>query len=179
MERILLASIICTLTWIYPLHAASAIAEKEEPAIFINYEQFHKPKILPEVQSLSKTKPRVLSGNHQNGTDSYSGRHYSVSEVQQLIKDYSSQYKIDSDTPLCIAKLESDYNQFSKNKSSSASGVFQYLSATWKATDEGKAGLSVFDADANIRAGIKYMASRKSAKLWTVASKCPPIKTIN
>jgi hypothetical protein len=108
----------------------------------------------------------------------YNGRHYSAEEVIELIKQYAQLFGIRSDAPLCIAKLESGYNQFSKNKKSSASGVFQYLSGTWKATDEGRAGLSVLDADANVRAAIKYMASRLNAKPWTVAPKCPPIKKL-
>jgi soluble lytic murein transglycosylase-like protein len=105
----------------------------------------------------------------------YTGRSYSKEEVQALIIQYSEQYGISPAVPLCIARLESGFNQFSKNKSSSASGVFQYLTSTFSQTDEGKSGLSVWDADANIRAAIKYMASRKSTKPWVVANKCPSL----
>jgi hypothetical protein len=114
-------------------------------------------KVLPEISS------------------KYSGRDYSKEEVKALIIKYSEQYGIPSDIPLCIAYYESGYNQHSKNKSSSASGVFQYLSRTWSGTDEGKAGLSVFDADANVRAAVKYMASRKSTQPWEVRNKCPQL----
>jgi hypothetical protein len=106
---------------------------------------------------------------------SYSGRHYSKDEVIQLIKDYSAQYDISAEVPLCIAKWESGYNQLSKNKNSSASGVFQYLNGTWAGTDEGKSGHSVFDANSNIKAAIKYMASRKSTQPWEVRNKCPKL----
>jgi Transglycosylase SLT domain len=106
---------------------------------------------------------------------SFSGRHYSKEEVQALIIHYSAQYGINSATPLCIAKLESGYNQFSKNSTSTASGVFQYLSSTWRVTDEGKSGLSVLDADANVRAAIKYMAIHKSTRPWVVGNKCPSL----
>jgi soluble lytic murein transglycosylase-like protein len=122
--------------------------------------------VLPKPRPVKKEVPAPQSDN---------GRRYSVEEVQKLIVSYSQQYGILQDVPLCIAKHESGYNHLSKNKSSSASGVFQYLASTWRGTDEGKAGISVFDADANVRAAIKYMASRKSTKPWTVASKCPSL----
>lgn len=103
------------------------------------------------------------------------GKSYSKDEVQQLIIQYSAEYKINPQTPLCIARLESGYNQLSKNRRSSASGVFQYLTSTWKHTDEGKAGHDVFDADANVKAAVKYMAIHKSTKPWVVGHKCPKI----
>lgn len=100
---------------------------------------------------------------------------YSKEEVQQLIIEYSAQFGIDPTTPLCIARLESGYNQHSKNRRSTASGVFQYLTSTWRHTDEGKVGLSVFDADANVKAAVKYMAIHKSTQPWTVRGKCPQL----
>lgn len=102
-------------------------------------------------------------------------RSYSKEEVEQLIVHYSAVYGIDSKTPRCIAFKESGYNQFSKNKRSTASGVFQYLSSTWKHTDEGKAGHNVFDADANVKAAVKYMAIHKSTQPWVVRTMCPKI----
>jgi hypothetical protein len=123
----------------------------------------------------SKAKPKTKTQDIAK----YSGRHYTPAEVVEIIKQYAQQYGIAAEAPLCIAKKESGYNQFSANKRSSARGVFQYLSGTWRATDEGKAGLSVYDAESNIKAAIKYMASRKNAKPWTVAKQCQPITPIN
>ncbi len=105
----------------------------------------------------------------------YEGKTYSKDEVEQLIVHYSAVYGINSETPKCIAFRESGYNQFSKNKRSTASGVFQYLTSTWKHTDEGKAGMNVFDADANVKAAVKYMAIHKSTQPWVVKSMCPKI----
>lgn len=189
--KFLLGAILAFTAWIHPAYAISAFAEQpQDNPTFINYEKFRKP-----IQPIfgSNAEPATTKTLHQKGSAAiksrpainngqsiqYSGRYYSKEEVQELIKSYSAQYGIKPDAPLCIAKLESGYNQFSKNKSSSASGVFQYLNSTWKATDEGKIGLSVFDPDANIKAAIKYMASRKSAKPWTVHTKCPPIQLTN
>ena len=106
------------------------------------------------------------------------GKQYSKEEVQQLIVHYSGVYGINPEAPLCIARLESGFNQFSKNRRSTASGVFQYLTSTWRHTDEGKAGLGIFDANANVKAAVKYMAIHKNTQPWVVRSKCPPLKFV-
>jgi hypothetical protein len=142
--------------------------------------QVNEPR-KPSKNVVSRTKRRsnVLPNKVYGRLDyrrSYSGKSYSKEEVETLIRKYSDLYGISSDTPRCIAFHESGYNQYSRNKTSSASGVFQYLSGTWKATDEGKAGLSVFDADANVRAAVKYMSFHKSTKPWTTRTSCPPLK---
>jgi hypothetical protein len=134
-----------------------------------------KPLLTPTTKTVAKPASPPTSPKHSGWDSAYTGKTYSKEEVQQLIKHYSLQYGINPEVSLCIAKLESGFNQFSKNKSSTASGVFQYLSSTWKSTDESKLGLSVFDADANIRAAIKYMASRKSTQPWEVKNKCPKL----
>lgn len=182
--KTLLVLLLSFTAWIQPIKAASAlIAEPQEEAVqFINYQAIRDSNNQRKSESSQNTSSRKLGIAQSIPPTSagvYNGRHYNQSEVIQLIEDYSRTYRIESAAPLCVAKLESGYNQFSKNKSSSASGVFQYLSGTWKATDEGKAGLSVFDADANVRAAIKYMASRKSLTPWVVGSRCPQVKTIN
>lgn len=87
-----------------------------------------------------------------------SGRPYSQEEVIQLIHHWAEYFSVPVEHPLRIFKCESNYRWDAKNKSSSASGVAQYLSGTWANTPEGKAGLSVFDADANIRAAIRHMS---------------------
>ena len=126
-----------------------------------------QPHVQPHVQAQLAAAAGAKPG--------YEGKVYSKEEVEQLIVSYSAIYGIDSETPKCIAFRESGYNQFSKNKRSTASGVFQYLSSTWKQTDEGKAGMNVFDADANVKAAVKYMAVHKSTQPWMVKSMCPKI----
>lgn len=105
----------------------------------------------------------------------YEGKVYSKEEVEQLIVHYSTVYGINPETPKCIAFRESGYNQFSKNRRSTASGVFQYLNGTWKSTDEGKVGMNVFDADANVKAAVKYMAVHKNTQPWEVRAHCPKV----
>lgn len=123
--------------------------------------------VVPSIRTRNPSTPQNLSQE-----DTFTGRHYSKEEVIQLIKDYSAQYAISPDLPLRIAKCESGYNQFAKNRTSTASGVFQYLASTWSATDQGKAGLSVFDADANVKAAVSYIASRGHARPWLASQNC-------
>jgi hypothetical protein len=107
--------------------------------------------------SVSVVQPSQVAASNES---SYlqAPRPYSREEVIALIETYSAEYGISSEAPLRIAKCESNYRWDAKNKRSSASGVFQYLAGTWANTYEGKAGLSVFDADANIRAAIRHMS---------------------
>lgn len=184
--KFLLGAILALTAWIHPAYAISAFAEQpQDNPTFINYDKFHVAKsIEAPSDNQKKVTTRVLVNGKRSNTgksipESYSGRNYSKDEVIELIKSYSAQYGIKPEMPLCIALKESGYNQLSANKSSSARGVFQYLSGTWAKTDEGLAGLSVFDADANVKAAIKYMAIHKKTTPWVVASGCPKLQKIN
>ncbi len=129
----------------------------------------------PGLNQLKISNVDTIENVPVNASSDNAGRTYTKEEVEAMIVAYSAQYGIDPQTPKCIAFHESGYNQFSKNKSSTASGVYQYLTSTWKSTDEGKAGMSVFDADANVKAAVKYMAIHKSTKPWMVRGKCPAL----
>lgn len=124
------------------------------------------------VKPISTSIPSIPSGRNNTAPQTNGFRHYSKEEVQDLIRSYSAQYGISADLPLRIANCESGYNQFSKNRNSTASGVFQYLASTWKATDQGKMGLSVFDAEANVKAAVSYIASRGHANPWNASRSC-------
>ena len=128
------------------------------------------PSEQPQVKALVAAATIAMPG--------YSGKTYSKAEVEHLIVQYSEIYGINPATPKCIAFKESGYNQFSKNRRSTASGVFQYLAGTWKHTDEGKAGMNVFDAEANVKAAVKYMAIHKSTQPWAVRSACPKVSFV-
>lgn len=84
---------------------------------------------------------------------------YTRDEVIDLIRKYSSAYGINPDLPLRVAKCESGYRWDAMNKVSTASGVFQYLTGTWKNTPAGKQGKSVFDADANVHMAVAAIAN--------------------
>jgi hypothetical protein len=67
-----------------------------------------------------------------------------------------------------VAKCESGYNPLSVNRSSGASGLFQFLPSSWANTPQGKAGQSVFDANANaLGAAWYYNATGRTGGPWS------------
>ena len=122
-----------------------------------------------QIPVVSKERIRV-SDRRDNPT--YAGTVYSKEEVQQLIRDYSAQYGISANLPLRIAQCESGFNQFSKNKSSTASGVFQWLSSSWANQPASQNNtVSVFDADKNVSAAVWLIAHGKTSP-WNASRAC-------
>jgi hypothetical protein len=95
----------------------------------------------------------------------------SPERVQELIRIHSASYGLDPFLPLAIAKCESGYRWDAKNSSSTAAGVFQYLSGTWANTSAGRLGLSAFDADANIRMAVTNIAVH-GTDAWNASKPC-------
>jgi len=69
----------------------------------------------------------------------------------------------------CIIAHESQGNPRAVNPRSGASGLGQFLSSTWSTTPQGRAGLSVFNPDAN-RAAVQYMLDAGRAREFAVVS---------
>ena len=67
------------------------------------------------------------------------------------------------DWALRVAKCESGFNPNSYNASSGASGVFQFLPSTWRASPY--ASSSPFDAQANVRAAL-WLYQRSGPNQW-------------
>jgi hypothetical protein len=63
----------------------------------------------------------------------------------------------------CIVRVESRGVASAVNPRSGAAGLGQFLPSTWKTTPQGRAGLSVYNPDAN-RAAITWMISVGRAK---------------
>jgi hypothetical protein len=184
--KIVAISLLVALTgWLIPVKTVASkqiVFSEENKQVALQQESVIYKSDAPIVQTIPQTiekKPVVgrikkTTVRIQNRRD-YPADSPDKEQVKALIVQYSQQYGINSEVPLCIAYHESGYNSLSKNKSSSASGVFQYLSGTWKSTDEGRAGESVFNANSNVKAAIKYMASRRSTAPWEVRNKCPKL----
>jgi uncharacterized protein YabE (DUF348 family) len=89
------------------------------------------------------------------------------SEIETIIRDAAAAQGADPDQLLRIAFCESRYNPGAYNASSGASGLFQFMPATWAANSvrAGFAGASVFDpvASANVAA---WMFARGQAGQW-------------
>lgn len=159
-----------------PTKTAAAVPNRKQSNI-VKVEQVTSPIIEPskpiELNKpvLPPAKKAVFKTATPSAPQVYSGRDYSPSEVQQLIRDYSAQYGISADLPLRVANCESGFQQSSKNRNSTASGVYQYLQTTWSHTEAGRAGISAFDADANVHMAIKSIASGGISN-WAASAAC-------
>ena len=98
-------------------------------------------------------------------------RAYSKKEVQRLIRLHASRHGLDPDLPLAIAQCESGFRWDAANGRSSARGVFQYLSGTWRTTKEGRKGTSVLDTDAHIRMAVAHIATIGTGP-WNASRDC-------
>jgi muramidase (phage lysozyme) len=157
--------LIAFAAWALPLHAASALKQTNTEQPILNYEQFHDH---PTIKPIDKPSSRAIKSTPR-GT--YSGRYYSKIEVQDLIRHYSVQYGISADLPLRIARCESNFRWDAKNPSSTASGVFQFLSSTWATKPLAQQGASVFNADANVHTAIWLMSLGKTS-MWNSSKSC-------
>jgi soluble lytic murein transglycosylase-like protein len=80
-------------------------------------------------------------------------------DVVWLIKYYSKKYEYDVDLALNIAWCESGYRPNAKNKTSTASWVFQFLRSTWASNSKRYLWRpwDVFNADDNIKVAIQKL----------------------
>ena len=98
-------------------------------------------------------------------------RAYTKDEVQALIRVHARAHGIDPQLPLAIAACESGFRWNAANGRSSARGVFQYLSGTWRSTEDGRNGASVLDAEANVRMAVSTIA-RSGTAPWAASRRC-------
>jgi hypothetical protein len=98
-------------------------------------------------------------------------RTYTRDEVKDLIRVHAAAYGIDASLPLAIAHCESGFKWNASNSQSSARGVFQYLSGTWRTTPEGRKGTSVFNTEAHIRMAVAHIATLGTAA-WKASRSC-------
>jgi len=177
-----LLGLITLAAWVLPLHAASSQTQtkteyknqdyvSEDIIIKDNAIQHTSPVVDTTQHIFSKTTLGKNVTRTTSGTGIYNGRNYSKEEVEQLIRDYSAQFGISADLPFRIAYCESGYNALSANRSSSARGVYQYLSGTWANTSAGRQGTSVFDADANVHMAVSSIATHGTAP-WLASKNC-------
>jgi hypothetical protein len=81
--------------------------------------------------------------------------------VKALIRDrFALLGSKTTDTALCVAERESNFDPLAVNPSTGAAGVFQFIPSTWASLSElaGRGGASVFDARSNV-----------AVAAWTVA----------
>lgn len=94
------------------------------------------------------------------------GNGYSNRDVRQLIRKAVHRWHVAGGVhkALSVARCESGYNERNRNPSSSASGVYQFLRATWDSVKQRyrslmrrlNLGESVFNARSNVILAIRY-----------------------
>lgn len=85
-------------------------------------------------------------------------------QVIEEIKKQSVIFGVDTEYALALAKCESGFNYKAKNPKSTARGVYQYLIATWEATESAKQGKERNDYRANIREAMIDLANGEDDK---------------
>jgi len=89
----------------------------------------------------------------------------STSAIQQIILDaFAPLGSAAQQWALRVAKCESNYNPFAVNRSSGASGLFQFLPSTWALTPQH--AQSVFDPVANAQAAA-WLYQRSGPGQWS------------
>jgi hypothetical protein len=89
-------------------------------------------------------------------------------DMEAIIRAAAARYGADPTQLLRVAYCESRYNPSAYNRSSGASGLFQFLATTWAANSvrAGYAGASVFDPVANANTAA-WMFARQQAGQWS------------
>ena len=92
----------------------------------------------------------------------------SVGAIQQIILDaFAAQGAAAQSWALRVAKCESNYNPYAVNRSSGASGLFQFLPSTWASSPYH--AQSPFDPTANAKAAA-WLYQRSGAGQWVCSS---------
>ena len=88
-----------------------------------------------------------------------------ASSIQQIILDaFAPLGAAAQQWAMRVAACESNYNPYAVNRSSGASGLFQFMPATWAASPE--RGQSVFDPVANAQAAA-WLYQRSGPSQWS------------
>jgi soluble lytic murein transglycosylase-like protein len=96
---------------------------------------------------------------------------YGDGEVQDIIRAAAALYNVDANLLLSIAKCESGFNPASKNAHSAASGLFQFMPSTYANSPSARAGLSIWDAQANAEAAA-YKIANGGLNAWAASQHC-------
>lgn len=95
---------------------------------------------------------------------------YGDGEIQQIIRDAAALYSVDAGLMLHIAACESGFNPSAHNRSG-ASGLFQFMYGTYANSPSGRAGLSIWDAQANAEAAA-FKIANGGLSAWNASRHC-------
>jgi soluble lytic murein transglycosylase-like protein len=89
-------------------------------------------------------------------------------DVPEMIRDAAGRWGLDPNQMLRVAWCESKFDPGAYNRSSGASGVFQFVPRTWAwaSAAVGQAQASPFDPAANVEAAA-WLMKTQGARHWT------------
>ena len=85
-----------------------------------------------------------------------------IEQVKAEIVRQANKFDLDPDKMLLLAKCESDFEWDAKNLSSTATGIYQFISGTWGQTESSKKGIGRKDYKANIREAMIDISNGES-----------------
>jgi hypothetical protein len=129
---------------------------EEEAAARAKAEADKKQRALAAVKSAPSDRPTVSPDKES---------------VRAIIVAAAEKYQVSSDLLLRIAMCESGLNPTSKNRSSAASGLFQFMPGTYRNSPSGAAGLSIWDAQANAEAAA-FKIANGALRAWNASKHC-------
>ena len=133
-----------------------------------SYYVYEKPYI---VSQETKLETYVITKDGYITFKEYLELNEKEENISDKIRRYAEEYKADPILALNVACAESCtrdeenniiFNSLAKNQNSTASGVFQFIKDTWNGYCEG----DVFDAEDNVRCGVKILAKTGGIRHW-------------
>ena len=162
--------LVMSLVTVLDLHASARRESQRAAARFISAEL--KVSNAPQQEAMAFAHAvNVKPQEHVTRRSTRKLRVYTKQQVQDLIRRHASAQGLDPDLPLAIARCESGFRWDAANGRSSARGVFQFLSGTWRTTKEGRKGTSVLDTEAHIRMAVAHIATIGTGA-WNASRGC-------
>ena len=166
--------LVMSLATVLDLHAS---ARRESQRVAARFISANRNDIeAPQKEAIALANPVHAKPVQRVSRSTKRHRVYTKQQVQALIRRHASAYGLDPSLPLAIAECESGFRWDAANRTSSARGVFQYLSGTWRGTPEGRKGTSVLDTEAHIRMAVAQIATIGTGP-WKASRHCWSVMT--
>lgn len=86
-------------------------------------------------------------------------REYTEQEkIELIILEQAVLFGVDPDLALYLAKIESNYNPYARNPSSTAKGIYQFLDSTWLNFCHNVAPEEVYDPELNAKCAMRILS---------------------
>lgn len=90
-------------------------------------------------------------------------------DMETIIRNAAAKYGVNAELMLRIARAESGLNPNARNRSSGASGLFQFLPSTYATKPQAREGRSIFDPVANAEAAAYLLSLPNGQRAWAAS----------